>query len=178
MREVITGHKERRLTALRPVLAVLMARAVVEVIGPDGPAARLLLVPVPSRPGTARTRGYDPLRSVVQAAVPLLGARGSVGCWGVLASGSGVLDQAGLSLRERQRNVAGSMRCRPSVLARAARAYGRAVVVLCDDVVTTGSTLAEARRALDVVGVPLAGCAVVAATPRLAGSAGAPESRP
>lgn len=63
------------------------------------------------------------------------------------------LDQRGLGGRERARNVDGAMavdcdRIHGEV-ARLAAAATPVTIVLCDDVVTTGSTLLEARRALE-----------------------------
>ena len=61
---------------------------------------------------------------------------------------------------ERAANLAGSMRCRRGVR------LPPGVVVLVDDVLTTGSTAREAQRALEQAGVPVTGIAVVAATRR------------
>jgi predicted amidophosphoribosyltransferase len=70
-----------------------------------------------------------------------------------------VQDSAGLRIDERRANLAGAMAARP-----APNACGPVVVV--DDIVTTGATLAEAIRALRCAGWPVTGAAVVAATPR------------
>jgi predicted amidophosphoribosyltransferase len=59
-----------------------------------------------------------------------------------------VRDQAGLDHRERRANLAGSMAVAPG----AESVLAGADVVLVDDVVTTGATLAEARRALHTGG--------------------------
>ena len=57
VRAMILGHKEHRLLALARPLGELLALAVAAALDdliPDGPTASLLLVPVPSRPGTVR----------------------------------------------------------------------------------------------------------------------------
>lgn len=69
-----------------------------------------------------------------------------------------VADQAGLSASDRAANLSGAMRARFDL-------SGRRVIVL-DDVITTGATLAEAARALREAGAEVSAAAVVAATAR------------
>lgn len=74
-----------------------------------------------------------------------------------------VADQAGLGARQRRENLSGALEvCRGG-----ARLTGGAAVVLVDDLITTGATLAEAARAVraaDPQGVAGLRAAVVAAT--------------
>jgi predicted amidophosphoribosyltransferase len=74
-----------------------------------------------------------------------------------------VRDQAGLTTPDRQRNLSGALSVR-----RRAAPRGGDVVVITDDVVTTGATLTEAVRVLGAAGFPVIGAATVAATTRLA----------
>jgi predicted amidophosphoribosyltransferase len=67
-----------------------------------------------------------------------------------------------LSATERAANLAGAFAAR----SRWAERLTDQPVILVDDVLTTGSTLAEAGRALSARGIPVLGCAVVAATGR------------
>ncbi|WP_137294913.1 ComF family protein [Nocardioides dongxiaopingii] len=180
VREVVAGHKERRLLALTPVLGRLLAQAVValldDVLGTSVGAsvgAGVVLVPVPSRAGVVRARGHDPTRAVVVRAARRLGAD----VVPLLRSRVGVVDQAGLDLEHRRANLAGSMACRAGPLRALARRDTPAHVVVCDDVLTTGSTAREAQRALEAVGVVVAGIACVAATPRR-GPSSAPSQPP
>lgn len=73
-----------------------------------------------------------------------------------------VADQAGLDARGRAANLAGALAVRREAQP---RLEGRPVV-LVDDVLTTGATLAEAARALSSAGVSVCAGAVLAATPR------------
>lgn len=172
VREMVLAHKEHAAYALRPPLARLLALAVgaaLEAERAHGRAATpCLLVPVPSRPGMARRRGHDPTARMAAAAAALLrGAGIESRALPLVRARRGLVDQAGLDAGQRHANLASSMWV-PSVgLARAvARGQLEGPVVVCDDVITTGATAREAQRALEAVGVAVAGIATVAATRR------------
>ena len=67
-----------------------------------------------------------------------------------------VADQAGLNAIDRARNLSGRMATRPALLRAAAGTNVPMTAIVCDDVLTTGSTAREAQRALEDVGVALA----------------------
>jgi predicted amidophosphoribosyltransferase len=166
LKEMIVGHKDRQQLRWCADLADLLALAIGAAVAAVPPEHPVLLVPVPSRPGSARSRGHDPLGRVVRASAVRLRATRQVVVAPLLVSRGGVADQAGLGARDRALNLAGSMRCRGRRLGRVARRVPRAHVVLCDDVVTTGSTAREAQRALEAVGLTPRAVAAVAATRR------------
>lgn len=70
-----------------------------------------------------------------------------------------VADQAGLSARQRLANVSGAL----TVVPGAVRLLAEAPVVLVDDLMTTGASLAEAARAVRAAGGRVVGAGVVAA---------------
>jgi predicted amidophosphoribosyltransferase len=70
------------------------------------------------------------------------------------------VDQAELGRSDRARNVVGTLAARHRPVG-----GGSGPGIVTDDIVTTGSTLREAFRALDQAGWPVLGGAVVAATP-------------
>jgi predicted amidophosphoribosyltransferase len=88
-----------------------------------------------------------------------------------------VVDQAGLDAAERAANLAGSMRARTVALRRSGLQHRAARLVVCDDVLTSGSTAREAQRALEATGLAVARVAVVAATPRRFGPTAPQELR-
>lgn len=148
VRELVVAHKERDRLALSAPLGAALARAAV-------PSAPDVLVWVPSSRRAVRARGYDHARRLAAVAARDLG----VPAVRALAHVRRVADQSGLSAADRARNLSGSMACVPRALP---YLLGRRVVVV-DDVMTTGSTLAEATRALREAGVRVVGAAVVAA---------------
>ena len=182
VRALVVGHKDRGQWGHRRVLGELLAEAVrgaTAYVDAD-PAVPLLLVPVPSRPGAGRRRGYEATSAIVRsAAARLRGDQGvdrSVAVAPLLVS-LGAADQAGLDAAGRAANLGGSMHCPSTRLARVGRRRGRAHVLVCDDVVTTGATAREAQRALEAVGLPPLAVAAVAATRRRHGGTGARGDR-
>ncbi|MBY3555444.1 ComF family protein [Modestobacter lapidis] len=184
VRPVVLAFKEHGRAELARPLGAALALAVTVLLraGPDllpgsGP---VLLVPVPSSAAAVQRRGRDHVRELAGCAAAELRAAGvPARPLPVLRRARGTRDSAGLDARERRRNLAGRFRGRPPP----GGALPRGILVLVDDVVTSGATLTEAARALAALlaaGLPAGGppgagrqlgnapvvAAVVAATPR------------
>nr|WP_306432916.1 ComF family protein [Streptomyces harenosi] len=115
--------------------------------GSGAPGERaVLLVPVPSARRAVRARGHDPARRIALAAAGELRRSGAPArMLAALRQRRAVADQSGLGSRQRRDNLAGALAVVPGA-ARLLR--GAAAVVLVDDVMTTGASLAEAARAV------------------------------
>lgn len=173
LRQVVVAHKEHAVHALAAPLAALLADSARTLLAAQPPVAGsswptpVLLVPVPSRAAVVRRRGHDPLGTVVRVAARLLRAEGvPAQHLSLLRQCRTVADQAGLDARHRAENLVDSMAVNPAVRDRLAGFLGPIVVLLCDDVITTGSTAREAQRALTDAGIVVGGVITVAATRR------------
>ncbi|WP_437087443.1 ComF family protein [Streptomyces sp. enrichment culture] len=114
--------------------------------GAAGGTGPVLLVPVPSARRAVRARGHDPARRIALAAAGELRRTGTPArVAAVLRQRRAVADQSGLGSRQRSDNLAGALTVVPGA-ARLLRDGGP--VVLVDDLVTTGASLAEAARAV------------------------------
>ena len=170
VRQMVVGHKDEGQWGFRGTLAGMLATAVAAAVREAPVEEPVVLVPVPSRPGSARRRGYDPTGALVRAAARRLAAAGRPVVVAVLlASSAGVRDQAGLGATDRATNLARSMSCPAGRVRRLARRHPAGHVVVCDDVLTTGATAREAQRALAAVGIQPLAVATVAATRRRGG---------
>ena len=164
----VVAYKEHGAHRLAAPLGGLLAgsvRAVVEAAVaplPAGSAGRgrggpvpgpIWLVPVPSRRAARRARGGDHMHVLAARAARVLRAGGlpahrMTGLQHVRAS----LDQVGLTKDQRRANVAGTLAC---------AALPPGVVVVVDDVLTTGATAAEAVRAVRAAGSTVLGVATL-----------------
>ena len=167
VRPAVIAFKERGRAELAGPLGAALAlavgavsRAVPERSGP------VLLVPVPASRAALRARGRDHVRELTRHAVAELRSVGVVAAEARLLRRRGrVQDSAGLSAAQRRANLAGTFLLDP----RGPVPAPSSLLVLVDDVVTSGATLTEAAAVLTGVGLPGAlpvVAAVVAATPR------------
>lgn len=165
LRRLIVAYKDGDRRDARSALAPMFADSIVAAARSAGGVAAV--VPVPSSAASRRRRGDEPLRDLVRAALETLGpdpAHVGLMAAPLLRVTRRVRDQAGLDAAARAANLAGSFTVRP---VRTGRAVPPGLpCLLVDDVVTTGSSLAEAVRALRAAGARPIACAVVAATPR------------
>jgi predicted amidophosphoribosyltransferase len=159
LRAAILAYKERARRDAGRALGRLLTRSVIAAVeSAAGSGGAVVLVPIPSTRAAARARGGQHVLRLARSAAPDLGALVARDALQLTRS---TRDSAGLGVDERQRNLAGALSA-----ARPPLGLGPVTAVVVDDVVTTGATLAEAVRALDAAGWPVAGAAVIAATPR------------
>jgi len=105
-----------------------------------------ILVPAPSRKSSNRKRGRDFLSEVTHS----IADSESLDCMDLLTHTRKVKDQSELNAHQRTENIYQAMAIDRNKLS----ALGvDADVILVDDLLTTGATLLEARRALEVRGI-------------------------
>lgn len=159
IKRLLIAHKERGALHLTVPLARALA-GVASLLVAQSPVAvcPVVLCPVPSSPRAVRERGFDHSWRLARAVARQLRSQGmAVSPRRLLQPARATADQAGLTSAQRAENLRGALRARPGTGAR---------VVIVDDVITTGATLAEATRALESAGHDVIGAAVLAATVR------------
>jgi ComF family protein len=135
-RAVVARMKYGDRPELAAFCARLMHRAGYELWGDDA-----VLVPVPLNRWRRLRRLYNQSTELARALSRLTGIAVEPG---LVSRSRRTRQQVGLSREARHRNVAGAFRAHPDLVAR----LGGRRVILVDDVITTGSTVGAATRAL------------------------------
>ena len=141
--KLLVALKDKGQSALVIELAQLL-RPVIENLPFSETAS--YIVPAPSRPENFSKRGFHPTLLLAQALAPQNQALQVLNC---LRFSRSVMDQVGLSARQRLDNLHMSMSLNQPVMGR--------VCYILDDVVTTGATVSEAKRVLTLGGATVAG---------------------
>lgn len=169
LRSLVLAYKDRGRHRLAEPLGALLAAVVAEVAG----GHPVLLVPVPDTARAARARHGDHMARLARSAARRLVRDGvDVRCAYPLKA-LDRCDSAHLTAAQRAHQAVEAFVVRPAKQARTRMlASGRAVIIV-DDVLTTGSTLAAVSRRLGEAGVQVAAGVTLAATVlRLADPAG------
>ncbi|MCT1451895.1 MULTISPECIES: ComF family protein [unclassified Corynebacterium] len=145
-RGVILAMKERNNLAVRRDIGAVLGAALSHLEAAGELPNRTALVPAPTRPSSARSRGGDP----VAAVCGFSGRR----VHNVLRLAEGTPDQGGLDEAGRRRNLEGNVFL---------GGVPRGPVVVVDDVVTTGATLQASVEKLLARGADVRACLVLAA---------------
>ena len=150
---ILLAAKEDNLRVAQFLIAkactTLLTRAS-RLLGTDS----LIVVLVPSSPAAIAQRGYIHLERTLRFVPGMMNVKLAQPL--SLRSRRGVLDQSLISIMGRTENVrgkyfvSGSRRRIAEVIARHERGAG---IILMDDVVTSGSSMKESLRALNVVGI-------------------------
>ena len=148
--ELINGLKFRGRLAYSRLLAELLLPAVAEVA--QEPPERI--IPVPLHPTRLRERGYNQALELARPLSRHLGIPLELRYCRRIRS---TQPQSGLEQKQRRRNIRGAFEISPEIQARH--------VALVDDVVTTGSTVAEIARQLKRRGVERVEVWALARTP-------------
>jgi predicted amidophosphoribosyltransferase len=149
LRTALLSYKERGARSLAVPLADYLVGAVESARSADPAGQPPVLVPVPSSRAAIRQRGGDHLLRLARQ----VGRQLQLEVRPTLRLTGRVLDSAGLSADQRVGNLRHRMRARP------ATGPGRAIVL--DDILTTGTTMTEAGRALRAAGWQVPAGAVI-----------------
>jgi predicted amidophosphoribosyltransferase len=172
LRRAILAFKRRGWVSLDHALGALLSVAVTEQLAAAGvrgdPERSITLIPVPPHRDSLRERGVDTVHRLAMRAAMMLRCNGyRVSVTAMLGVRREYARSSGGNIRERQ-GVSGafSVSSRRCLAGPARMAIQDSIVLVVDDVITTGATAREAVRALTAGGVQVGGVAAVAGTAR------------
>lgn len=147
LKRLLPAYKDAQALQLGRPLAQLLAHA----LAAAGVGPKSKLVALPSSRQAVLRRGYAHVEHLTRLACAWLEPPPTQ--IRVLQV-AGHIDQSCLGAEARRKNLVNTMTAKP----------GRGEVVLCDDIITTGSSVLEAARALKSSGFQVKGAVVVAET--------------
>lgn len=163
----LLAFKNHQRFSLKKELGRALARSLHQAIGSTEATGAfgairgkpVVIVPIPASAASMRKRGYWPVGELLEEALKTLPATGEIHVASLLSvSGSAGSSHRGASAKDR-RSRRGKMR----VVTGAVVPESSAVLIV-DDVLTTGATLAQAYEVLHQAGFEVSGAAVLAAT--------------
>jgi predicted amidophosphoribosyltransferase len=164
LREMLLQYKERGRHGLADPLGDLLATVVRRGERTSAPA---LLVPVPATAKAIRERHGDHMVRLANRVARTLRRGGRPAAVACGLSALPRQDSTELSALERIRTASLGFTTRPSAVPAMREAAERgAAVILVDDIVTTGATLAATAERLEAAGVPVTCAGALAATQR------------
>jgi predicted amidophosphoribosyltransferase len=156
---MIYRYKDNAIPELARILANLLSGAIahiprVDPAGADGTTRLPILIPIPSRRSSIRTRGFDPM---ILIADQLAHEGFPVATWLVDQRGAGRSKTLGTADRMSAAHDAFRVGRIPDRYVR-----NPVPVIVIDDVTTSGATLTAAVSQLLLAGVHVIGCAAIA----------------
>jgi len=169
LRGLLLAYKEHGAHRLAAPLGDHLARAVASRILSAGASYPMpvVVVPVPATAAAVRERHGDHMVRLARRAVRALRRSGWPAACGHCVVALPKADSSHLSAEERAAAATSAFRVRARRVRRVrAAADAGAFVIVVDDILTTGSTIAAVTTALQTAGVTVAGGATIAATRR------------
>ncbi len=169
MQSLLLEYKERGAYRLAGPLGEHLGRTVAAALLRRGtpPGTPVVIIPVPATAAARRERHGDHMTRLGRRAVRSLRGAGWPAALGHALSALPKADSSHLSADARALAAVTAFRVRPAHARRiATAAYAGARVVVIDDILTTGSTMAAVATILDRSGIPVHAAATLAATRR------------
>jgi predicted amidophosphoribosyltransferase len=143
---VLLSAKESNLLAADELVIAAISHSLHFFLKRFGPGD---LIAIPSRKSATRKRGRNFLADITDS----VAANTKLNSVDLLRHVRSVRDQSELNLQERNRNIAGALSSKPNFGGNG----NNAPLIIVDDLITTGATLAEAIRALRAAGFAVKG---------------------
>ncbi|RAK40245.1 putative amidophosphoribosyltransferase [Actinoplanes lutulentus] len=161
LRGALLAYKEKGRHRLARPLGTLLAGAVAALAPRDRP---VVLIPVPSTAAARRQRHGDHMARMTGHAVRRLRAAGWTAGMVQPLRALPRPDSTSLDAAGRHAAAVNSLRINPRISVRRRGDRMRGTLVVTDDIVTTGATLAAVVRRLEEADMQVTGAAVLAAT--------------